>query len=58
MCPFPIELKLYFVAGLELVNPSLAAARVKAANDRWFAGGTGTFSFIGQKGGASGSGAK
>ncbi|KAG8695247.1 U4/U6-U5 snRNP complex subunit prp31 [Ceratobasidium sp. 394] len=44
--------------GLELVNPSLAAARVKAANDRWFAGGTGTFSFIGQKGGASGSGTK
>lgn len=44
--------------GLELVNPSLAAARVKAANDRWFAGGTGTFSFIGQKGGATGSGTK
>ncbi|CAE6476525.1 unnamed protein product [Rhizoctonia solani] len=42
--------------GLELVNPSLAAARVKAANDRWFAGNTGTFSFIGTKGSASGSG--
>ncbi|GAB1518886.1 small nuclear ribonucleoprotein [Rhizoctonia solani] len=42
--------------GLELVNPSLAAARVKAANERWFAANTGTFSFIGTKGSASGSG--
>jgi len=40
----------FSLTGLELVNPSLAAARVKAANERWFAGGNGTFSFVGQKG--------
>jgi len=34
------------VQGFELVNPSKMAERVKAANDRWFAGGTGTFSYI------------
>ncbi|KAF9519195.1 hypothetical protein BS47DRAFT_1370810 [Hydnum rufescens UP504] len=33
--------------GLELANPSALAARVKAANERWFAGGTGTFSYMG-----------
>ncbi|EKM59427.1 uncharacterized protein PHACADRAFT_249908 [Phanerochaete carnosa HHB-10118-sp] len=36
------------VQGFELTNKSAAAARVKEANDRWFAGGT--FSFVGQKG--------
>ncbi|KAH8106297.1 Nop domain-containing protein [Cristinia sonorae] len=36
------------VQGFELTNKAAAAARVKAANDRWFAGGT--FSFVGQKG--------
>ncbi|THH33635.1 hypothetical protein EUX98_g494 [Antrodiella citrinella] len=36
------------VQGFELTNKAAAAARVKEANDRWFAGGT--FSFIGQKG--------
>lgn len=36
--------------GLELANPSALAARVKAANERWFAGGTGTFSYMGEKG--------
>lgn len=34
--------------GFELTNKAAAAARVKEANDRWFAGGT--FSFVGQKG--------
>ncbi|KAG8914661.1 U4/U6-U5 snRNP complex subunit prp31 [Tulasnella sp. 408] len=44
------------VQGLELVNPgaAAAAARVKAANDRWFGANTGTFSIIPK---ASGSGA-
>ena len=36
------------VQGFELTNKAAAAARVKEANDRWFAGGT--FSFVGQKG--------
>lgn len=36
------------VQGFELTNRAAAAARVKEANERWFAGGT--FSFIGQKG--------
>jgi U4/U6 small nuclear ribonucleoprotein PRP31 len=45
--------------GFELVNPSVMAQRVKAANERWFAEGTGTFSYVGQKGaGGSGAGAK
>ncbi|KAG8880451.1 U4/U6-U5 snRNP complex subunit prp31 [Tulasnella sp. 332] len=45
------------VQGLELVNPgaAAAAARVKAANDRWFANNTGTFSIIPQQGQGSGS---
>ncbi|KAG8965800.1 U4/U6-U5 snRNP complex subunit prp31 [Tulasnella sp. 419] len=41
------------VQGLELVNHAAAAARVKAANDRWFSGGTGTFSYVGEKGASS-----
>ncbi|KZV63839.1 Nop domain-containing protein [Peniophora sp. CONT] len=36
------------VQGFELTNRAAAAARVKEANDKWFAGGT--FSFVGQKG--------
>ncbi|KZS94095.1 Nop domain-containing protein [Sistotremastrum niveocremeum HHB9708] len=36
------------VQGLELVNPGLAARRVKEANERWFAAGN--FSFVGDKG--------
>ncbi|KAF7794546.1 hypothetical protein EIP86_005680 [Pleurotus ostreatoroseus] len=36
------------VQGFELTNRAAAAARVREANERWFAGGT--FSFIGQKG--------
>jgi U4/U6 small nuclear ribonucleoprotein PRP31 len=36
------------VQGFELTNRAAAAARVKEANDRWFA--SGSFSFIGQKG--------
>ncbi|KAG9008896.1 U4/U6-U5 snRNP complex subunit prp31 [Tulasnella sp. JGI-2019a] len=45
------------VQGLELVNPgaAAAAARVKAANDRWFANNTGTFSIIPQQGQGSSS---
>ena len=35
------------VQGFEL-NRAASAARIKEANDRWFAGGT--FSFVGQKG--------
>lgn len=36
------------VQGFELTNRSAAAARVKEANERWFAAGS--FSFVGQKG--------
>jgi U4/U6 small nuclear ribonucleoprotein PRP31 len=36
------------VQGFELTNRAAAEARVKAANERWFSGGT--FSFIGNKG--------
>jgi U4/U6 small nuclear ribonucleoprotein PRP31 len=43
--------------GLELANPSALAEKLKAANDRWFAGGSGTFSYIPGKGSSSGSGA-
>ncbi|KDQ64691.1 hypothetical protein JAAARDRAFT_28331 [Jaapia argillacea MUCL 33604] len=39
------------VQGFELTNRAAAAARVKEANERWFAGGT--FSFVGQKGSTS-----
>ncbi|KAF8325162.1 uncharacterized protein EI90DRAFT_3146698 [Cantharellus anzutake] len=42
--------------GLELANPSALAARLKAANDRWFSGGSGTFSHIPEKSGGNGSG--
>lgn len=38
--------------GFEITNHA-AAQRVKEANDKWFAAGT--FSFVGQKGGASSS---
>jgi U4/U6 small nuclear ribonucleoprotein PRP31 len=38
------------LVGLELINPSAMAARVKAANDRWFGSGSGTFSYIPGKG--------
>jgi len=43
--------------GLELANPSALAEKLKAANDRWFAAGSGTFSYIPGKGSSSGSGA-
>lgn len=37
-----------FLSGFELTNRAAAAARVKEANERWFAAGS--FSFVGQKG--------
>jgi len=50
-CQYSLVLPYLFL-GLELTNPAAAAARVKAANDRWFSGGNGTFSYIGDKGGS------
>jgi len=43
--------------GLELANPSALAARLKAANDRWFSGKSSTFSYVPEKSGAGGSSA-
>ena len=53
---FRIGRRLTVFVGLELANPSALAARVKAANDRWFSGKSGTFSYVPEKSGASGSG--
>ncbi|KAI5894033.1 Nop domain-containing protein [Schizophyllum commune H4-8] len=45
---FATSLSVTPAQGFELTNRAAAAARVKEANDRWFAAGT--FSFVGQKG--------
>ncbi|PAV20798.1 Nop domain-containing [Pyrrhoderma noxium] len=41
------------VSGFEITNHAAAAQRIKEANEKWF--GSGTFSFVGQKGGTSSS---
>ncbi|TRM68258.1 hypothetical protein BD626DRAFT_424999 [Schizophyllum amplum] len=45
---FATSLSVTPAQGFELTNRAAAAARVKEANDRWFAAGS--FSFVGQKG--------
>jgi U4/U6 small nuclear ribonucleoprotein PRP31 len=43
-----LRLTAAFLPGFELTNRGAAEARVKAANERWFSGGT--FTFTGTKG--------
>ncbi len=52
-----IDCHLTLSVGLELANPSALAARLKAANDRWFSGKSSTFSYVPEKSGAGGSSA-